>query len=60
MKWYDKYDQPIKADPLIVYTKNGKMMILICPNIKSWPWYVNKYNIVNWIYCDEIKPMNSI
>ena len=58
MKWYNSDDIPLLDIPMIIYTKNKNMMILKCPSEKSWKWYVGKYNIKNWIYCDEIKPMN--
>jgi hypothetical protein len=59
MKWYNKLDEPILNQPIIIYTINNNFMVVKQPLSCSWHWLLNKHKVKNWIYCDEVKPLNT-
>lgn len=54
--WHPAEEEPAKEQPILYFTKNGKIAVLNRVDVEKWDWYLDKYSILLWCYTEDVLP----
>lgn len=54
--WHPAEEEPTKEQPILYFTKNGKIAVLNRVDVEKWDWYLDKYSILLWCYTEDVLP----
>lgn len=54
--WHPAEEVPTKEQPILYFTKNGKIAVLNRVDVEKWDWYLDKYSILLWCYTEDVLP----